>query len=243
MRIVRHLLIFLVSFVVFLAYKFPYAALVDSSIQRFERASGAQVEYTPKSASLLGVQLENVRVQFPSGVKIDFDSARLRPSWGRLSAHFVQSQGQAQLNVEPDGMAVLKMDKIKMESGSKELGQIRATGDLNYNIRKSEGNGDLRLEIPKFQAPLPLPELSIDAGSKLNYIEKAPGAGHEVRAEVHLLSGTEFSADGNVEVLPQPAPLPGQLKGTLAFRTPFKRGTLRLEGTWKKPQFQVSGGV
>lgn len=247
MRYLRYPLIFLISYLLFLAWRFPYFALVAQSISSFEKATLARVEYTQKSASLWGVQLEKVKVSFPSGVKMEFGSARMRPGFGRLSAFFSQSAagggGQAQLNVEPDGTAVLKMDKIAMESGSQELGSIKVTGDLNYNLLKKEGTGDLRMEIPKFQAPLPVPEMLMEAGAKLNYQEKVPKAGHEVRAEVHLLSGTEFSADGQISVDPQPGLLPGRLGGTLLFKTPLKRGTLRLEGTWKKPQFSIVGGL
>ena len=130
------------------------------------------------------------------------------------------------------------MDKIQVASGSQELGNCRINNsEIRYNVLKREGSGDLGLQIPKFQAPLPIPEMNLEVGAKLTFAEKGPG--HEIRAEVHLIGGTEFNADGNLLLEPQPSGLPARLTGTLSFKTPMKRGTLRVEGIWKKPQFVV----
>ena len=239
MRWATRALLFVILYLAFLAWRFPYEAMVAGSIERFERVSGTRVTYIPRSANLFGVQLDKLKVESPTGPKIEFSSARLRPGLGTLSAYLTQPGGQTQMNVERDGSVSLRMEKIQMESGSKELGTCKVTGDLTYSLRRLEGTGDLRMEVAKFQAPLPIPEMGLEVGTKLKYTAK--GTGHEIQAEVHMLGGTEFSADGNVMLDPQPGQAPSKLSGTLNFKTPLMKrvGTLRLEGTWKKPQWSV----
>ena len=230
-------------YLAFLLWRFPYQAAVDHAVRRFESASGARVEYRPHTASLFGVQLQDVKVHWPSGVEIRFASAQVYPGFSGVRTRLVQPQGSGEARLDRSGRLEVKLDRIQVESGSQEFGSVRATGDLFYNVVRRDGGGDLRVEIPRFRASLPIPEMALDIGTKLTVTYK--GIGHEIRAEVHAVGGQEFAADGPVVIEPQPGALPPRLSGTLQFKAPgLPRGTIRLEGTWKKPQITnvASGG-
>lgn len=239
MKAVKQTALFVALYIIFLAYRFPYEAVVVSSIDAFSRSTGFRVTYSIRSASLFGVYLEKIHVESPAGMKIDFGSAKLVPGLGTISAFLTQPAGSLTINSERDGTVRIQPEKIGLESGMKELGTARITGDLNYNIYQKRGGGDLSIEVAKPQLPLPTPD-GLELGTKLAYEQK--DGGYEVKAEVHLVGGGGQSegADGNVMVEPQPQQ-PGKLSGTLRVHSALKSGssTLRLSGTWRKPQFAV----
>ena len=231
----RHALAFVFLYLVFLIWLFPYQSMVDHTFQRFEDSTGAQITYQTQSAGPTGVQLRDLHLTMPSGIEVTFNSVRLHPTGvGTMRANF--SQGGVQSSLQADRHQLhLQLDQVEFQSGTHELGKVRTTGNLTYDLDRKDGGGDLRLEVPKFQGPLPIE--SLELGTNLNLVDH--GQGMEVSAEVHSLGGQEFTGDGNIRVTPQ-AGQSGRLSGTLAIRTPsIKKGTLRIEGTWRKPTWSV----
>jgi hypothetical protein len=80
--------------------------------------------------------------------------------------------------------------------------------------------------------------LEVGAHVQISPRQATAGGGSEMRADVRLLGGTEFSANGPILVESFPGGAP-RLSGTLTFKTPLKSGTLRIEGNWPKPQWTI----
>jgi hypothetical protein len=234
---IRIAILAVVLYLIFLIWLFPYQSMVDHTIESFEASTGAQVNYHTRSAGPLGVDLDDVNVTMPSGIQMAFDSARLHPlGFQTLSAQFSQGNTDSELSWK-SGLLTLHLDKLEFISGTSELGKVKATGNLTYDSSKQAGHGELLLQCPKFQAPLPIPDLPLDLGTTLDYANK--GHGMEITADVHTVSGSEFSADGPIRVTPQPGQPVSPLSGTLNFKTPKKRGIMRLGGTWRKPHWDI----
>lgn len=85
---------FLVIFVATLVWRFPYEEAIADRIARLEARTGVQVDYTPESASVLGVEWKDVRVTTRTGLKVQFDQAKLRPSFSGMSAYATQGKSQ-----------------------------------------------------------------------------------------------------------------------------------------------------
>jgi hypothetical protein len=218
----------------FAVWLFPYQSMVDHEFHSFEDATGAQLTYQTQSAGPMGVQLRDFHLTMPSGIEVTLNSLVLHPSFGGMRANF--SQGGVQSSFKYSGKVLsLDLDQVEFDSGTHELGKIRTTGNLTYDTNRKDGGGDVRMVVPKFQGPLPID--SLELGTNLNLVDH--GQGIEVSAEVHSLAGQEFTGDGNIRITPQPGQ-PGRMSGTLAIRTPqIKKGTLRIEGTWRKPTWSV----
>lgn len=246
MRFLKYLLAGVGLYLLFLLWRFPYQTLVERSIARVEQATGAKVVYTPGRASIFGVELKDVSVQATSGARMSFTSATLSPGFTGLTARLVQEKGHALVTLSGSQQLTLAMDNVDLETGSQEFGKVRVPkgSSITYNLKSRDGSGDIRLEVAKFQAPLPIPEMALEVGAHLQIANKATQTqqqGSEVRAEVRLLGGTEFSANGPILVDTQPGGAP-RLSGTLTFKTPLKSGTLRIEGNWPKPQWTIVPG-
>lgn len=242
MRFLKYLVVGIFLYIVFLIWRFPYQTLVERSIARVENATGAKIVYTPGRASIFGVELKDVSVQATSGARMSFVSATLSPGLTGLTARLIQEKGSAQVNLTGSQQLTLSMENIDVETGSQEFGRVRVPkgSTLTYNLKSRDGSGDIRLEVAKFQAPLPIPEMALEVGAHLQIAPKqsTAGGGSELRADVRLLGGTEFSANGPILVDSPPGGAP-RLSGTLSFKTPLKSGTLRIEGNWPKPQWTI----
>lgn len=235
---IRKVLFFLLIFVLTVIWRFPYERAIADRVSRLEASTGMRIDYTPRSASILGVEWSDVHVTAPSGLKLAFQQARLRPSFSGLSAYLQQKENQhARLTMNRERTAQLRMDRLEVQTNSPQFGTVRATGDLTHDLRGRKGEGNLRLELPEFKSSLPIADLNIEIGSKVFWQDR--GQGYELRCDLTMMSGDKFHAEGNLAVEPQPGQL-ARPSGNLRFRTPMRRGKLLINGgTWKDPQWSV----
>jgi hypothetical protein len=235
---IRKILFFLLIFLLTLVWRFPYERAIADRVSRLEASTGIRIDYQPRSASIFGVEWSDVHVTAPSGMNLDFRQAKLRPGFTGLSAYLQQKENQhARLTLNRDRLAQLRMDRLEVQTNSPKLGLVRATGDLSHDMRSRRGEGNLRLELPDFQAPLPVADLNIEIGSKVFWQDR--GQGYELRCDLTMMSGDKFHAEGNLAVEPQPGQM-GRPSGNLRFRTPMARGKLLITGgTWKDPQWTL----
>lgn len=234
---IARILLFLLIFVATLVVRFPYEAAIADRIGRLEAATGMRVDYKPKGASMFGVDWDDVHITSPSGLNISFQRARLRPGLTGLSAYGEQKDGQARLSVDTARKVTVKMDKLILDSGSPKFGVVKVTGDMTHELAVGKGEANLRLELPNFQAPLPVEIKDLESGNRIFW--QSSGSGTEVRAEVSLQSTAQnFNAAGNVRIDPVPGG-PARLNGSLPFQSPLGKGTFNLSGTWKNPEWQV----
>lgn len=235
MRVLLKVGAFLVLFVLFLIWRFPYDSLVERAVRKAEDATGATILYTPSSAGPFGVKVKDLTIRLASGASLKFDSARIFPTSDGLSA--TAYQGDSEMEVDFDGTNLeVKLNDISVQTGTEMIGTTRATGEMAYNVRSREGNGSLRLVIPELGIILPL-DKSIEMGSTFVIrnvgTPEVPRTG--VSTELKLLSGDgSASANGTIAIEGQP-PGPPLINGTLRYESPLGRGTLRLSGTWDKP--------
>lgn len=234
---IRKALFFLLVFCATLIWRFPYEQAIRDQVARLESKTSVQLDYTPVRASIRGVEWKDVKVTSSGGVQASFVEAKLVPRWTGLSSNFRQDKGFGRLVLTRQRQVAVNMQNLEIQSGSKEVGLIRATGDLSHDLTARKGEGNLRLELPNFKGPLPiLPELVINVGSKLFWQDK--GQGYEMRVELTMVGGSDFHAEGTLSLEPQQG-LPHRLNGNLQFRTPLRQGTLRLAGSWKQPEWTV----
>lgn len=227
---IGRILVFLVVFVATLVWRFPYEEAIADRIARLEARTGVQVDYTPESASVLGVEWKDVRVTTRTGLKVQFDQAKLRPSFSGMSAYATQGKSQGRLVMGPTGDINLRMDQLKFDSGSKVFGEMNVTGNVTHSFQKRAGEGSLRLVLPHHNIPLPVDVESFETGNRLFWQDR--GQGYELRIEVKLLGGADVAAEGNLLLEPQPG-LPHKLSGSLNVQTKLGKGRLMPTGTWK----------
>lgn len=236
MKVLIKIAVFLLLFVVFLVWRFPYDNLVERAVRQAEIATGATILYKPSSAGPFGVKVKDLHVRMASGASLKFETARIFPTRRGLVA--TAYQGDSEMNVEFDVATLnVKLDDITVQTGNDMIGETRATGELEYGVRTREGKGSLRLVIPEVGLILPLPDKSIEMGSTFVIrnvgTPEIPRTG--VSTEIKMLSGDgSASANGTVSLEGQP-PGPPLLNGTLRYESPLGRGTVRLSGTWDKP--------
>jgi hypothetical protein len=228
---------FLVLFVLFLVWRFPYDSLVERAVRQAEVATGATILYQPSSAGPFGVKVKDLTVRMASGASLKFETARIFPTRQGLQA--TAYQGDSEMEVEFDVTTLkVKLNDITVQTGSEMIGETRATGELVYGVRTREGEGALRLVIPEMGLILPLPDRSVEMGSTFVIrnvgTPELPRTG--VSTELKLLSGDgSASANGTVALEGQPPPNSPLINGTLRYESPLGRGTLRISGTWDKP--------
>lgn len=233
---ILRLLLFLVIFVITVVVNFPYDRAIADRVARLEMRTGTQVDYTPVSASVSGVEWKDVNITTRTGMQTRFDQARLRPTWQGMSAHLVQGKAQARLSLGGEGKIDLRMDQLKINSGSPKFGTMVATGNVTHNLNRQLGEGSLRLEMPDHHLALPIDIPTFELGSRLFWQNR--GAGYELRAEVKMTGGSQITAEGNILLDPQPG-APHRLSGTINFQTQLGKGKYTLMGTWKEPSWNV----
>lgn len=235
---IRKALLFVLVFGATVVWRFPYDRAIADRVSNLESSTGVRIDYTPERASLFAVEWGNVTVTTPGGMRVAFEQAKLRPSFSGLSAYLRQKEGQARVTLSREAVLGVRMDRLRIETNTPEFGTVRATGDLSHELRNRKGEGNLRLELPEFKAPLPVADLEIELGSKLFWQDR--GQGYELRCDLNMMSTDQkFHAEGNVAIEPQPGQ-PGRISGNLRFRTPLRRGKLLITGgTWKDPVWTV----
>lgn len=233
---IGRIFLFLLIFMATLVWRFPYEKAIADRIARLEARTGAQVDYTPETASIMGVEWKDVRVTTRTGLKVQFDQAKLRPTLRGMSAHATKGKSQGRINMGPTGDLNIRMDQLNIESGSKTFGEMNVTGNVTHSFKDRRGEGNLRLVLAHHQIPLPIEVETFESGNRLFWQDR--GQGYELRIEVKVLGGTDFSADGNILLEPQPG-LPHKLSGNLNIQTKLGKRRLMLQGTWKDPHWTM----
>lgn len=236
MRILLKIAVFLLLFVLFFAWRFPYDTLVERGVRQAETATGAVILYQPDSAGPLGVKVKGLNVRLTSGATLQFDSARLFPTSNGV--HVTAYQGENEMRADLKGSELkVKLNDIEVVTGSDSFGTTRATGDVTYSLAKREGNGSLRLVIPELgMLPIPLGKVELGSTFLITNVGTPEAPRAAVSAEIKLLSADgSSSANGKVVLEGQPPPGKPLLSGNLRFESPFKRGNIILSGTWDDP--------
>lgn len=239
MKALLKVAVFLAIFLLVLLWRFPYDALVESSIRRAEAATNATITYQPVSAGPFGVRVSDLQINMPSGASIRFDSAKLFPTTSGARVTALQGENEMKATVSPSTL-LLDLKDITVETGSSGIGQARATGDLEFGLATREGKGTLRLVIPELKLPLPVdPAMEIGATYTIRRVgtPQQPRAG--VSAEVNLLN-KDITANGTVSLEGQPAPARPAINGNLNYEhKTLGRGSLQLGGTWDNPSIKT----
>lgn len=241
MKVVGTFLLGLVLYLAFLTWRFPYDALLARKVRQLESSTGASVNYTPVSAWPLRLKVKDLHLSLASGASLQFDSATVWLTTSGLDAELVQDEGKAEIDFGWRRLNV-QLDKVECQTGSSQLGLASFTGTLHYNLEQHTGRGDLRMVVPKFQAPLPIPEAPLELGASFTILnagtDKRPRS--RIPADVHVVSQDQkFSGDGKVVIESRLAGQP-TLSGDLRFESPMDKGVLQVGGTWKNPIFRVS---
>lgn len=239
MKILIRIAVFLAVFVLVLIWRFPYDALVESSIRKAESATNATITYKPVSAGPLGVKVSDLQINMPSGAAIRFDSAKLFPTTSGARVTALQGENEMKATLSPTSLH-LDLKDISVDTGSSGIGTARATGDLQYGLNSREGKGTLRLVIPELKLPLPVdPAMEIGAAYTIRKVGEGKQARAGVSADVNLLN-KDITANGTISLEGQPAPARPAISGNLNYEhKTLGRGSLQLGGTWDNPSIKT----
>lgn len=237
MKLLAKIAAFILFFVLFLIWRFPYDGLVERAVRQAELATGATIIYKPVSAGPFGVKVKDLNVRLASGASIKFETARIFPTRSGLNATAYQGESEMEVNFNGTLLKV-GLDDITVQTGNSMIGTTRATGTLDFNVRSRDGKGDLRLVIPELGIIMPMPDKSVEMGSTFIIrnvgTPEAPRTG--VSTDLKMLSGDgSASANGTIALEGQAPPASPVLNGTLRYESPLGRGTLRISGSWDKP--------
>lgn len=237
MKVLVKIVAFVALFALFFVIRFPYDSLVERAVRQAETATGATILYTPGSAGPFGVAVNDLTVRLASGASLQFETARIFPTSSGLKATAYQAENEMYVNFNGTTLDV-NLENITVQTGNSMIGTTRVTGDVAFNVRTRDGKGALRLVVPEFGFPLPLPDKSIELGS--TFVIRNVGTPEQPRtgvsSELKLVSGDgSASANGTVALEGQPPPNSPLLNGNLRYESPLGRGTIRISGTWDKP--------
>ncbi len=246
MRALGTLFLWLVLFAAFLALRFPYQAVFERSVTRMEAATGADLAWQEAQVGPSGVHLRDFSVRMASGAAFQADRARFRPAWKGLSATLIQTRLAGRANAHLQGSTLtLQAEDLQVDSGSRDLGTVRLTGDLVYDLTSREGDGELRMALPDMSGVLPVPVPSLELGAKVA-IRPVPGDGpptNEVTSEISLF-GEGVSGKGRVNLRTSPQGGPPGLNGSLQIDAgPLGTHTVRIGGTWGRPEWSLAQGA
>lgn len=240
MRVLIKIVVFIAVFLIVLLWRFPYDALMEKSVRRAEVATGATIIYHLVSAGPLGVRVNDLQINMPSGATIRFDSAKIFPSRHGLRATAYQKENEMKVTVTPTNLD-LTLQGIRVETGSEGLGAATATGTLNFVLASREGKGELRLVIPELKLPLPISgDIEIGSSYTIRNLGTPQQPRTGVSAEVKLLADM-ITANGTISLEGQPPPSRPLLNGNLSYDAQaLGRGTMQLAGSWDKPSIKTS---
>lgn len=246
MRTLWTILLWLGLFLAFVALRFPYRAVFERTVTQIEAATGADLAWEEADVGLLGVDLRGFTVRLPSGASFAADRARFRPAWKGLAASFTQTQvaGSASARLEGSNLT-MHAEKLQVDTGSRDLQTVGASGDLVYDLDTGQGKGEVRLALPKLSGVLPLPVPALEVGAK---VALQPVAGTEPRAtdvtsDINLF-GEGVSGKGRVNMRSLPGGAPPSLNGSLQIDA-GQMGThvVRVGGTWGRPEWSLAQGA
>lgn len=237
MKVFIKIAAFLVLFVLFLLWRFPYGSLVERAVRQAELATGSTILYQLGSAGPFGVKVKDLNIRTQSGAALQFDMARIFPTRHGLTA--TAYQGENEMKIDFNGSVLeLELDDINVQTGNVDIGTARATGDMTFAVRTREGKGTIGLDIPEIGLPIPLQDRHVNLGSTFvirnTGTPELPRTGISVDLKIISSDGSS-SATGPISLEGQAPPNSPLLNGTLRYETPNARGTLRLSGTWDKP--------
>ncbi|MEW6280971.1 MAG: hypothetical protein AB1758_20325, partial [Candidatus Eremiobacterota bacterium] len=191
-------------------------------------------------AGPLGVRLSGVQV-VRGGTRAEFTEASARPTLGGLVASLRQAQGRASVRLNHRDLA-LQADSIEVETGNADLGKAEVTVErFTYSLASREGQGEVRMVLPKLSAPLPIPVNRLELGAPVQIRPAKNGAGTEITAELRV-SGEGLSGSGSVMLRTAPNQPAPALSGVLNLETKLGNVSIRLGGTWAKPTWEINPG-
>jgi len=245
-RTLRIVLLWSALFLVFVVVRFPYRAVFERTVARFEEATGADLAWEEADVGMFGVDLRGFTLNLPSGANVKTDRARIQPAWKGLTATLTQTReaGSARARLEGDDLFV-HADKIQVDTGSRDLQTVRASGEMNYNLGSRLGRGEVRLALPELSGVLPMQIPNLEVGAKVRIKPAAgkPTGGTEVTSDINLF-GEGISGKGQVTLRPVPGGGPPKLSGDLSIDA-GQLGThqVRVGGTWGRPEWSLARGA
>ncbi|MGI5842618.1 MAG: hypothetical protein ACOX9B_00335 [Candidatus Xenobium sp.] len=246
MRTLGTVMLWLLIFLAFLALRFPYQALFEQAVGRLEASTGADLTWEEAEAGPTGVHLRGFEVQMASGATFQADRARFRPAWKGLSATLGQTRLAGQANAQLQGSRLtLHAEDLQVDTGSRDLGTVKLTGDLTYDLTSREGDGEIRMTLPDLSGVLPIPVPSLEVGAKV-VVRPVPGNGppaNDVTSEISLF-GEGVSGKGKVNLRTSPGGNSPGLTGVLQIDAgPLGNHTVRVGGTWGRPEWSLVQGA
>ncbi len=246
MRTLRILLAWMAVFLLFVVLRFPYRAVFERTVAQVEAATGADLAWEDAEVGLLGVDLRGFSLHLPSGARFQADRARIRPAWRGLTASFTQTQAAGSASARLQGNALtFQAEKLQVQSGSRDLQTVRASGEMDYDLGNRQGQGEVRLALPELSGVLPMPIPSLEVGAKVSIkpvAGKEPG-GTDVTSDINLF-GEGISGKGRVNLHSLPGGGPPRLNGSLQIDA-GQLGThqVRVGGTWGRPEWSLAQGA
>ncbi len=245
MKFLIKLIVWIAIFLVVLAIRFPYQPLFLELMDRIQETTNAQITWEEAEANILGAKLKGLEVLMPSGFSFKADTATIRPSLSGLTVACKQTtiDGKANAQLTSKGLE-FSADKLSVNTGSNELGEVTMSGDLLYGLNGTDLSGELHLNIPTLSGALPMPLKDLEIGAKLSSDggKESSSKVSRLNTTVNLYSNDGIEGSGNVTLTYTEGKASPGLSGNLNVRTKaFGTHNITLGGTWAQPDFKLAG--
>ncbi len=245
MRFLTKLIVWIAVFLVVLAIRFPYQPLFLELMNKIQDTTKAQITWEEAEANILGAKLKGLAVLMPSGFSFKADTATIRPSFSGLTVACKQTtvDGQANAQLTSKGLE-FSADKLSVNTGSNEIGEVTMSGDLLYGLNGTDLNGELHLKIPTLSGALPMPLKDLEIGAKISSANdnESSSTVSSLNTTVNIYSNDGIDGNGNVTLTYTEGTASPRLSGTINVQTKaFGTHNITLGGTWAQPDFKLAG--
>ena len=243
MRYASKIFIWLAVFLAVLAVRFPYEPVFLRLVTKVQETTRAQISWDEINASILGAKFKGFHVSMPSGFAFSADQAEIVPSLKGLKISCTQTakDGKASALLTKTNVE-FTADKLEMETGSKDIGTVKMTGNLTYALSEATVKGEARFVIPDLSGLLPISLKNIEIGTIIS--TAAPSGNKSAQTIVNALTlyGEGLSGDGTLNLTSSKdggsPTISGELNVNAAGLDPK---TIKLGGTWAQPQWNLAG--
>lgn len=243
MRYAAKIAIWLAVFLAVLAIRFPYEPVFLRIIKQVQETTQAQISWDELHASILGAKFQGFRVIMPSGFAFSADQAAISPSLKGLTISCTQTakDGKASALVTNKNIE-FNADKLEVDTGSKDIGTVKMSGNLAYALEDASVKGEARFVIPDLSGMLPISLKNIEIGSAIS--TEAAGAQKDTTTIVNALTiyGEGLDGDGTLKFTYTKGSDSPALSGALNVNAAgLGSQTIELGGTWAQPQWNLAG--
>lgn len=243
MRYIGKIALWLAVFLAVFAVRFPYEPVFLSLITNIQAATQAQISWDDVSANILGAKFSGFQVKMPSGFAFSADQATIVPTLKGLRAACTQTakDGKATALLTGKGLE-FAAEKLEIDTGSKDIGTVKMTGNLTYGLNDASIKGEARFVIAELSGIAPVTLKGLEIGSAISTDNSQKNKDVSVIVNALTVYGQGIDGQGTLKFISTKGGSSPSLNGKLDINAVgLGRKTIILGGTWAQPQWNTTG--